>query len=59
MVKYQTKKEKTDAQKGKIFTKLGRELAVAVKWADLTLKPMQSSGTQLPKQNQTICPMIP
>ncbi|NLM76113.1 MAG: YebC/PmpR family DNA-binding transcriptional regulator [Clostridiaceae bacterium] len=25
------KKEKTDAQKGKIFTKLGRELAVAVK----------------------------
>ena len=25
------KKEKTDAQKGKIFTKLGREIAVAVK----------------------------
>ena len=25
------KKEKSDAQKGKIFTKLGRELAVAVK----------------------------
>ena len=26
-----TKKEKNDAAKGKIFTKLGRELAVAVK----------------------------
>ena len=25
------KKEKTDAQKGKIFTKLGREITVAVK----------------------------
>ena len=25
------KKEKTDAQRGKIFTKLGRELAIAVK----------------------------
>ena len=25
------KKEKTDAQRGKIFTKLGREIAVAVK----------------------------
>ena len=25
------KKEKTDAQKGKIFTKIGREIAIAVK----------------------------
>lgn len=25
------KKEKTDAQKGKIFTKIGREMAVAVR----------------------------
>ena len=25
------KKEKTDAQKGKVFTKLGREIAVAVR----------------------------
>ncbi|MBS5645825.1 MAG: YebC/PmpR family DNA-binding transcriptional regulator, partial [Clostridiales bacterium] len=25
------KKEKTDAKKGKIFTKIGREIAVAVK----------------------------
>jgi len=28
------KKEKTDAQKGKIFTKIGREIAVAVKQGD-------------------------
>ena len=25
------KKEKTDAQKGKIFTKIGREIAIAVR----------------------------
>ena len=30
------KKEKSDAQKAKIYTKLGREIAVAVNQGDLT-----------------------
>lgn len=28
------KKEKTDSQRGKIFTKIGREIAIAVKRAE-------------------------
>ena len=33
------KKEKNDAAKGKIFTKIGRELAVAVKRAAARIRP--------------------
>ena len=36
------KKEKNDAAKGKIFTVIGREIAVAVKEGEQTLIIMQS-----------------
>lgn len=35
-------KEKSDAQKGKIFTKIGREIAVAVKPAGRTQKQTEN-----------------
>ena len=44
------KKEKNDAAKGKIFTIIGRELAVAVTSNWLRL---------LQRQKPIICPMIP
>ena len=35
------RKEKTDAQKGKLFTKLGREIAIAVKSGGPDLSAIQ------------------
>ena len=52
------KKEKNDAAKGKIFTIIGREIAVAVKEGgpdpanNFKLQPL------LPKLRRTTCPMI-
>ena len=48
------KKEKNDAAKGKIFTKIGKELAVAVKEGGSA-----DSGMLLQRQKQIICQMIP
>ena len=42
------KKEKNDAAKGKIFTKIGRELAVAVK----------EGGGPDPANNRSFCAML-
>ena len=53
------KKEKNDAAKGKIFTMIGREIAVAVKKADRILQIILNLLRLLPKQRQTICQMIP
>ena len=47
------KKEKTDAQKAKVFTKIGKEITIAVKRAAETLTPMQSSATLSQRQNPT------
>lgn len=53
------KKEKNDAAKGKIFTKIGRELAVAVKEGG---GPDPANNSRLrdviAKAKQTICRMI-
>ena len=35
-------KRKTDAQRGKIFTKIGREIAIVVKQGGADQKPTQS-----------------
>lgn len=39
------KKEKTDSQRGKIFTKIGREIAIAVKEGGSDPTTTQSLGT--------------
>ena len=62
------KKEKNDAAKGKIFTIIGREIAVAVKegGADPAFSrrggrtPIITAdlGMSLPRRKPTTCPMI-
>ena len=52
------KKEKNDAAKGKIFTIIGREIAVAVKKAVPILPTTLSWQPLLPKLRRTTCPMI-
>ena len=52
------KKEKNDAAKGKIFTVIGREIAVAVKRADRTRTITQDLETLLQRQRQTMYQMI-
>lgn len=39
------KKEKTDAQRGKVFTKIGREIAIAVKEGGRTRPTTASCAT--------------
>ena len=53
------KKEKNDAAKGKIFTVIGRELAVAVKEGGPD--PLTTAGFVMlsQRQRQTICRMTP
>lgn len=53
------KKEKNDAAKGKIFTILGREIAVAVKRVVLTLRTTSSWHRSLQRQNPTTCLTTP
>ena len=52
------KKEKNDAAKGKIFTIIGREIAVAVKRVDRILQIIADSVMLSQKQKQIICRMI-
>lgn len=53
------KKEKNDAAKGKIFTIIGREIAVAVKEGGGRIRQITLSLLPLlQKQRQTICRMI-
>ena len=52
------KKEKNDAAKGKVFTRIGREIAVAVKEGGAD--PANNSCVMsLQRQRQTTCQMIP
>ena len=53
------KKEKNDAAKGKIFTIIGHELALAVKQGERIRTVTQSFVMSLPKLKQTICRTIP
>ena len=53
------KKEKNDAAKGKIFTMIGREIAVAVKEVVQTRQTTLSLHRLLQKQNPTTCQTIP
>ena len=48
------KKEKTDAQKGKVFTKLGREIAVAVRSGGPIPTRIQGLRTLLQRRRQTM-----
>ena len=52
------KKEKNDAAKGKIFTIIGREIAVAVKEGGPILQIIADSVMLSQKQKQIICRMI-
>ena len=52
------KKEKNDAAKGKIFTIIGREIAVAVKKAEQIQLTTADFVMLLQKQNQITCQMI-
>ena len=52
------KKEKNDAAKGKIFTIIGREIAVAVKEGDRIQQIIADSVMLSQKQKQIICRMI-
>ena len=49
------KKEKNDAAKGKIFTIIGREIAVAVKEGG----PDPANNFKLARQKPTTCPTTP
>ena len=54
------KKEKNDAAKGKIFTRIGREIAVACKRkAVLIPRTTASSAMSLPKRRPTTCRTTP
>lgn len=53
------KKEKNDAAKGKIFTIIGREIAVAVKRAVPIPPTISNWQPLLPRQKPTTCPTIP
>ena len=52
------KKEKNDAAKGKIFTIIGREIAVAVKEGGPDPNNNFKLATVIAKPKQTICPTI-
>ena len=53
------KKEKNDAAKGKVFTRIGREIAVAVRKAEQIRQTTASCVMSLQRQRQTTCQMIP
>ena len=53
------KKEKNDAAKGKIFTRIGREIAVAVKEGGLIPRTTASSAMSLPKRRPITCRTTP
>ena len=53
------KKERNDAAKGKIFTILGREIAVAVKEGGPDPSNNFKLAQVIAKAKATICPMIP
>ena len=52
------KKEKNDAAKGKIFTRLGREIAVAVKEGGPDMNNNSKLKDIVAKQRPTTCPTI-
>ena len=50
------KKEKNDAAKGKIFTKIGKELAVALKRAEAPIRRITADfGMSLQRRKRIIC----
>ncbi len=53
------KKERNDAAKGKIFTVIGREIAVAVKEGGADPANNSKLRDVIAKQRPTTCPMIP
>ena len=53
------KKEKNDAAKGKIFTIIGREIAVAVKEGGPDPANNFKLAPLLPRQKPTTCPTTP
>lgn len=53
------KKEKNDAAKGKIFTIIGREIAIAVKEGGSDRRITANCVMSSQRQKQTICRMIP
>jgi len=59
MGQYKTQKAENGCTKGKIFTKIGREIAIVVKQGGPDPEVNSSSRMLLPRQRLPICPMKP